>query len=102
MAKTATKKTVKRATPPSARRKRGGFPCPKCDFVAKHAMGLGRHRSAIHGTKSKRAVALSKRGGSSARGDKRVAELARTVAALEKKFDRLATGLERLAASARR
>jgi hypothetical protein len=33
----------------------GSFKCPDCDFVAKHAMGLGRHRSARHGTLSKRA-----------------------------------------------
>src|SRR5438094_6249730 len=31
-----------------------GFPCPDCDFVAKHAMGLGRHRSTRHGAISKR------------------------------------------------
>lgn len=33
----------------------GSFPCPECDFVAKHAMGLGRHRSTRHGAVSVRA-----------------------------------------------
>ncbi|MFN2613270.1 MAG: hypothetical protein ABR552_00435 [Actinomycetota bacterium] len=30
------------------------FICPECGFVAAHAMGLGRHRSARHGAVSKR------------------------------------------------
>lgn len=45
-----------RSIPPSARRVRGGLQCPDCDFVARHAMGLGRHRSARHGTPSKRSA----------------------------------------------
>jgi hypothetical protein len=39
---------------------RGGFPCPDCDFVAKHAMGLGRHRSTRHGAVSKRASRMTR------------------------------------------
>lgn len=31
-----------------------GLRCPDCDFVARHAMGLGRHRSARHGVTSQR------------------------------------------------
>lgn len=42
--------------PPSARRVRGGLKCPECDFVARHAMGLGRHRSARHGVTSRRSA----------------------------------------------
>lgn len=51
----AKKKAAKR--PSGATRKvAGGLPCPDCDFVAKHAMGLGRHRSARHGVTPKRAA----------------------------------------------
>ncbi|HEX9697193.1 MAG TPA: MerR family DNA-binding transcriptional regulator [Actinomycetota bacterium] len=51
----AKKKVAKR--PSGATRKvAGGLPCPECDFVAKHAMGLGRHRSARHGVVPKRAA----------------------------------------------
>lgn len=32
----------------------GTFICPECGFKARHAMGLGRHRSARHGAKSAR------------------------------------------------
>ncbi|MGH2830530.1 MAG: MerR family transcriptional regulator [Actinomycetota bacterium] len=39
-----------------ARKVPGGLPCPECDFVARHAMGLGRHRSARHGVPPKRAT----------------------------------------------
>jgi uncharacterized C2H2 Zn-finger protein len=31
-----------------------GLRCPDCDFVARHAMGLGRHRSSRHGVLSQR------------------------------------------------
>jgi len=31
-----------------------GLRCPDCDFVARHPMGLGRHRSARHGVLSGR------------------------------------------------
>lgn len=48
------KKRTRKQVPGGARRKRGGFPCPDCDFVAKHAMGLGRHRSTRHGVVSQR------------------------------------------------
>jgi len=49
------KRTAKKQVPGGARKRRGGFPCGDCDFVAKHAMGLGRHRSTRHGVTSKRA-----------------------------------------------
>lgn len=58
-AKKKTAKPVKSAKRASgATRKRpGGFKCDRCDFVAKHAMGLGRHRSARHGVVPKRITA---------------------------------------------
>jgi hypothetical protein len=57
---------------------RGGFVCPECGFRAKHAMGLGRHRMAIHGVPSQRDRAMKGR-----RAD------GRTVAALGRRLDRL-------------
>lgn len=53
-AKSANART--KVIPPSARRVRGGLKCPECDFVARHAMGLGRHRSARHGVTSRRSA----------------------------------------------
>lgn len=46
----------------------GDFRCPDCDFVAKHAMGLGRHRSARHGALSVRAQRESAGGTPKRRG----------------------------------
>jgi uncharacterized C2H2 Zn-finger protein len=43
---------AKRGPAPAARNK--GLRCPDCDFVARHPMGLGRHRSARHGVLSGR------------------------------------------------
>lgn len=43
-------RTVK--TKPAPQRK--GIPCPDCDFVAAHIMGLGRHRTVRHGAISKK------------------------------------------------
>lgn len=43
------------STTGSAAKGKDAFRCPECGFVAKHAMGLGRHRSARHGALSKRA-----------------------------------------------
>lgn len=51
--KTAARKPTARKPAPRRARTRG-FPCPDCDFVAKHAMGLGRHRSTRHGAVSQR------------------------------------------------
>jgi len=55
------KRSTKRPARPTARKKRApatkaskGLSCPDCDFVAAHAMGLGRHRSARHGVLSQR------------------------------------------------
>ncbi|MFP5225174.1 MAG: hypothetical protein ACLGH3_06450 [Actinomycetota bacterium] len=44
----------KKKTASTTRGRKGQFVCPDCGFQAKHAMGLGRHRSARHGTPSKR------------------------------------------------
>lgn len=43
---------AKRST--TATRRPKGLRCPDCDFVARHPMGLGRHRSARHGVPSQR------------------------------------------------
>lgn len=40
-----------------------GLRCPDCDFVAKHAMGLGRHRSTRHGVVSQRQARRDAEGG---------------------------------------
>lgn len=55
-----TKKNRKNATKAKGTTRRSSkFACPECDFVAKHAMGLGRHRSARHGVPSLRQRRLS-------------------------------------------
>ena len=51
----AKNRPVKR-TSGATRSVAGGLPCPECDFIAKHAMGLGRHRSSRHGVVPKRAA----------------------------------------------
>lgn len=43
------------ARKPNPRKNGGSLACPDCDFVAKHVMGLGRHRTARHGALSARA-----------------------------------------------
>jgi len=58
--KAAAKPTKTRSVAKASSKAHGGsapgsFPCPDCDFVAKHAMGLGRHRSTRHGAVSVRA-----------------------------------------------
>lgn len=40
-----------------------GLRCPDCDFVAKHPMGLGRHRSTKHGAVSQRQARRDSAGG---------------------------------------
>jgi len=56
--RTAKRPAAGRRAPKAAPRTRSkpakGLRCPDCDFVAKHPMGLGRHRSARHGTISQR------------------------------------------------
>jgi DNA-binding transcriptional MerR regulator len=52
--KRAKRTTTSKAATPRGSRSKSNFSCPDCDFVAKHAMGLGRHRSARHGITSKR------------------------------------------------
>lgn len=39
-----------------------GFTCPECGFEAKHAMGLGRHRSSRHGVVSQAAARRKAKG----------------------------------------
>ena len=48
---TPKKRTLKKPVPS---RKAKGVSCPDCDFLAKHPMGLGRHRSTRHGVVSQR------------------------------------------------
>jgi MerR-like DNA binding protein len=60
------KRTVGRTTSrrPAAPAKRAkGLQCPECDFVARHAMGLGRHRSTRHGIVSGRQARRDSAGG---------------------------------------
>lgn len=40
-----------------------GLQCPECDFVARHPMGLGRHRSTRHGVVSGRQARRDSAGG---------------------------------------
>jgi hypothetical protein len=40
-----------------------GLRCPDCNFVAKHPMGLGRHRSSRHGVVSQRQARRNAEGG---------------------------------------
>lgn len=59
MASKGSSKKGARRGGPSAKRKTKSkttsrFVCPTCGFVARHAMGLGRHRSARHGVVSVR------------------------------------------------
>lgn len=58
------KPTPKKKSTPAGRRPGGSkaapLRCPDCDFVAKHAMGLGRHRSARHGVLSQRAKRMTR------------------------------------------
>jgi ATP-dependent exoDNAse (exonuclease V) alpha subunit len=55
--KKSAKRAVKRkprAKSAAPRKASKGLRCPDCDFVAAHAMGLGRHRSSRHGVVSQR------------------------------------------------
>lgn len=55
--KRPSRKTTSRRPAPARRTRKATtsqFVCQDCGFVAKHAMGLGRHRSARHGAVSKR------------------------------------------------
>lgn len=52
--------TSERSSSPASTQGTGLFDCPECDFVAKHAMGLGRHRSARHGVQSLRAQRMGR------------------------------------------
>lgn len=89
--KTANKKAPKKPVRKTAttRSVRGALRCPECGFQAAHAMGLGRHRTAIHGALSKREAAGKSK--ASTRGGQR-----------DPRFDRFLTGLEKLIAQARK
>ena len=56
----AKKRAVAKRASGATRRVAGGLPCPECGFVAKHAMGLGRHRASKHGAQPRRATAAPK------------------------------------------
>lgn len=63
----APKKRATAAAKPAVKKGHGGtapgtYVCPECGFVAKHAMGLGRHRSTRHGVQSARAQRLASAG----------------------------------------
>jgi hypothetical protein len=75
--------------------------CPTCGFKAAHAAGLGRHRSAIHGVLSQR-QRREKAAGPRRRRASVDADLAKRVAALERRYERLLSSLERLVRQAKR
>ena len=70
--------------------------CSECGFKAAHPAGLGRHRTAIHGAISKSELSRRRAGRRRASTD---AQLTRRVGELERRHDRLLSGLEQLAAS---
>lgn len=80
------KKPVRKTAPTRSARV---LRCPECGFQAAHPMGLGRHRTAIHGALSKREVAGKSK--SSTKGGQR-----------DPRFDRFLKGLEKLIADARK
>lgn len=55
-------RTAARRPRPKAKATKG-LRCPDCDFVAKHPMGLGRHRSSRHGVVSQRQARREAEGG---------------------------------------
>lgn len=65
MAKSTKRTTTRGAARGKKRAPRSpkGLRCPDCDFVAKHAMGLGRHRSTRHGVTSLRQQRRDSAGG---------------------------------------
>jgi hypothetical protein len=75
--------------------------CPECGFRAAHPMGLGRHRTAIHGVPSQRE--LRRRASSDGRASRsEVARLQTRVVSLERRFDALLKDLSSLARPGRR
>lgn len=95
--KQATKKERKKKSAASQRSSR--YVCPQCGFRAAHAAGLGRHRSAIHGVVSKRQRAKSasaRRTTTAGRRGSGDGQLTKRVAQLERRYDRLLTGLEQV------
>lgn len=85
-------KTARRRSSSSPRR-RSRYVCPDCGFKAAHPAGLGRHRTAIHGAVSKRE--MNKRQSSRGRASTD-AQLTKRVAELERRYDRLLSGLEQV------
>ena len=66
MPRTNTKRNPARTATTAKRPQRArssGLRCPDCDFVAKHPMGLGRHRSTRHGVVSQRQARRDSEGG---------------------------------------
>jgi hypothetical protein len=72
--------------------------CPDCGFTAAHPMGLGRHRTAIHGVPSQRE--LRRRASADGRASEaEVARLQRRVVTLERRFETLLRNLSSVARS---
>lgn len=100
MARPKTRAIVKKT---AGRRRSSKYVCPQCGFKAAHPAGLGRHRSAIHGTVSKRQRA--RQSSNSKAAGRRVSQdgqLAKRVSELERRYDRLLGGLEQLLKRAKR
>lgn len=61
--KKRTRRPAQKKRPARPRSTNKGLRCPDCDFVAKHPMGLGRHRSTRHGAVSLRQARRDAAGG---------------------------------------
>lgn len=79
---------------------KGSLVCPECGFKAAHAMGLGRHRTSRHGVLSKRAM-LGRVGAGRPPRSGDTARLAKRVASLEQRVDRLVKALGRASSQGR-
>jgi hypothetical protein len=95
----ANRRTVKSGKTAVGRRS-SRYVCSQCGFRAAHPAGLGRHRSAVHGVVSKRQRAKAGKATATRRaiGD---AQLNKRLSELERRYDRLLTGLERVLRQAR-
>jgi hypothetical protein len=93
------KQQARKTTRTSASRRGRRYVCRQCGFRAAHAAGLGRHRSAIHGVISQRQrarAATAPRKATATRSASGDAQLARRLAALERRYDLLLGGLEQV------
>jgi len=90
--------TIRSRKTPSSRRS-SRYVCPQCGFTAVHAAGLGRHRSAIHGVVSKRQRAkgaTARKKATATRTAPGDGKLVKRLSELERRYDRLLTGLEQV------